>query len=345
MNTVEKVKDYYTNDLNCSSDLKTNACCTIVKYPDNIKRLISNINENVQNTYYGCGLVIPDSLENCNVLDLGCGTGFDVYIVSQLVGEKGSVIGVDMTEKQLRVANQWKDWHRDKFNYSTSNVEFKHGYIEDLDKLLIPSNSQDIVISNCVINLCQDKQKVLREVYRVLKTGGEMYFSDVYSSRRIPEELKDDKVLLGECLSGALYWNDFMALSKEIGFNDVRTVKHSKITINNSEISDKLSGIEFYSVTYRLFKLSLENDCEDYGQSVIYLGTIENNNEYWDLDNHHRFTKGVEKKVCGNTWDMLHETRFRDHFTFIGDFSDHKGIFPGCGKDNPFKNIDSNNCC
>ena len=345
MNTVEKVKDYYTNDLNCSSDLKTNACCTIVKYPDNIKRLISNINENVQNTYYGCGLVIPDCLENCNVLDLGCGTGFDVYIVSQLVGEKGSVIGVDMTEKQLRIANQWKDWHRDKFNYSMSNVEFKHGYIEDLDKLLIPSNSQDIVISNCVINLCQDKQKVLREVYRVLKTGGEMYFSDVYSSRRIPEELKDDKVLLGECLSGALYWNDFMALSKEIGFNDVRTVKHSKITINNSEISDKLSGIEFYSVTYRLFKLSLENDCEDYGQSVIYLGTIENNNEYWDLDNHHRFTKGVEKKVCGNTWDMLHETRFRDHFTFIGDFSDHKGIFPGCGKDNPFKNIDSNNCC
>ena len=98
MNTVEKVKDYYTNDLNCSSDLKTNACCTIVKYPDNIKRLISNINENVQNTYYGCGLVIPDCLENCNVLDLGCGTGFDVYIVSQLVGEKGSVIGVDMTK-------------------------------------------------------------------------------------------------------------------------------------------------------------------------------------------------------------------------------------------------------
>ena len=345
MNTVEKVKDYYTNDLKCSSDLKTNACCTIVKYPDNIKRLITNINENVQNTYYGCGLVIPDCLENCNVLDLGCGTGFDVYIVSQLVGEKGSVIGVDMTEKQLRVANQWKDWHRDKFNYSTSNVEFKHGYIEDLDKLLIPSNSQDIVISNCVINLCQDKHKVLREVYRVLKTGGEMYFSDVYSSRRIPEELKDDKVLLGECLSGALYWNDFMALSKDIGFNDVRTVKHSKITINNSEISDKLSGIEFYSVTYRLFKLPLENDCEDYGQSVIYLGTIENNNEYWDLDNHHRFTTGVEKKVCGNTWDMLHETRFSDHFTFIGDFSDHKGIFPGCGKDNPFKNIDSNNCC
>ena len=108
---------------------------------------------------------------------------------------------------------------------------------------------------------------------------------------------------------------------------------------------EKFKGIEFYSVTYRLFKLELENDCEDYGQSVVYNGSIENNSEYWDLDNHHRFTTGVEKRVCGNTWNMLHETRFRDHFKFIGDFKEHKGIFPGCGKDNPYKNIESNNCC
>jgi arsenite methyltransferase len=345
MTTVEKVKDYYTNNLNCSDDLKTNACCTLVKYPDNIKKLIANIHTDVQNTYYGCGLVIPDCLTNCNVLDLGCGTGFDVYIVSQLVGENGKVLGIDMTDKQLEIAESFRHWHTHKFNYETSNVEFKKGFIEELDTIFIPDNSQDIVISNCVINLCQDKKKVFSQVHRVLKNGGEMYFSDVYSSKRIPEELKNDKVLLGECLSGALYWNDFMAICREIGFIDVRTVKSSRITINNDEISEKLKGIEFYSVTYRLFKLSLENDCEDYGQSVVYNGSIENNAEYWDLDNHHRFTTGVEKKVCGNTWNMLHETRFRDHFKFIGDFKEHKGIFPGCGKDNPYKNIESNNCC
>ena len=89
----------------------------------------------------------------------------------------------------------------------------------------------------------------------------------------------------------------------------------------------------------------LEPDCEDYGQAVIYKGTIENHPNFWDLDNHHRFTTGVEKRVCGNTWNMLHATRFRDQFKFIGDFKEHKGIFPGCGKDNPYKNIESNNSC
>ena len=148
MTTVEKVKDYYTNNLNCSDDLKTNACCTLVKYPENIKKLIANIHTDVQNTYYGCGLVIPDCLNNCNVLDLGCGTGFDVYIVSQLVGQNGSIIGVDMTDKQLEIAEKWKHWHREKFNYETSNVEFKKGFIEELYTIFIPDNSQDVVISN-----------------------------------------------------------------------------------------------------------------------------------------------------------------------------------------------------
>ena len=231
---VESVKEYYTTHLNKSDDLKTNACCTRESYPKNIKNVISSIHENIKNSYYGCGLVIPDCLENCNILDLGCGTGFDVYILSKLVGENGTVTGVDMTEKQLKVANTWKEWHRDKFNYEKSNVTFLHGYIELLNDLHISNNSIDVVISNCVINLCLNKEAVLRQVYNVLKKGGEFYFSDVYSSRRISDELRKDSVLWGECLSGALYWNDFLNLVKRCGFTDPRSVTSKPITINIS---------------------------------------------------------------------------------------------------------------
>ena len=340
------VKEYYSIHLGKTKDLKTNACCTMEKYPENIKKLLKNVNEEIKNTYYGCGLVIPDKLKNCNILDLGCGTGLDVYLLSQLVGENGQIIGVDMTDKQLNIANNWLDWHMKKFNYDKSNVIFKKGYIELLDKIDIKSNSMDIIISNCVVNLSYDKRKVLEHAYRILKTGGEFYFSDVYSNKRIPENLRTDKVLWGECLSGALYWNDFINLSKECGFKDVRLVKYNKITINNDDIKEKLGNIEFYSATYRLFKLDLEYDCEDYGQSVIYKGTINNNNNYWDLDNHHRFHKGKNMLVCGNTWKMLYDSRFKDDFEFIGNFDNHFGIFDGCGKKCPFtSNSNSNSIC
>ena len=120
MNIEENVKEYYTQYINKSSDLITNACCTASKYPDNIKKLIQNVKEEIQDSYYGCGLVIPDCLKDCKVLDLGCGTGFDVYLISQLVTESGKVIGVDMTEKQLEIAKTHQEWHREKFNYSKS---------------------------------------------------------------------------------------------------------------------------------------------------------------------------------------------------------------------------------
>ena len=349
MNIEQETKKYYGETLKKSSDLKTNACCTFEVIPTFIRQKLKNINDNILNTYYGCGLIVPDCLEKMNILDLGCGSGRDVYLLSQFVGQDGKVIGIDMTDNQLKIANDNLDYHMEKFGYQIPNVEFVKGNIESLQSLNLNINF-DIIISNCVINLCKDKKKVLSDVFTLLKSGGEFYFSDVYSSQRIPDYLSQDPVLWGECLSGALYWNDFLNMAKQCGFIDPRLVKSNKITIKNKELENKLGNIEFYSATYRLFKLpnKLENDCEDYGQAVIYKGTILNNEHYWNLDSHHKIIKNKIFPVCGNTWNMLNCTRFKDHFEFIGNFDNHYGIFDGCGKGIPFKNNEisiNNNCC
>lgn len=339
--TQSSVSEYYGKVLSTSDDLKTNACCTAGAPTDHIKNAISNIHPEVLAKYYGCGFVQPDLLEGTTILDLGCGAGRDVYIASQLVGKNGKVIGVDMTPEQLAVANEYKSYHAEKFGYD--NVEFHQGLIEKLDDISgLEDNSVDVIISNCVINLCPDKEAVLKSCLRLLKPGGELYFSDVYSNRRVKQSLKEDEVLWGECLSGALYWNDFQNLAKRCGFADPRLVEDSIITINNDDVKQKIAEegqaeLQFFSATYRLFKLdSLEPFCEDFGQAVIYKGTIPRFESGWSLDDHHYMETGKVFPVCGNTFNMLKETRFEEHFEFIGDFSQHYGIFDGCGTSIPF---------
>ena len=351
VDTHSSVSEYYGQTLSKTDDLKTNACETAGAPPDHIKKCISNIHDSVVSKYYGCGLCVPDCLDGATVLDLGCGAGRDVYIAAQLVGEKGRVIGVDMTKEQLDVAKETQEYHAEKFGYA--NTEFHLGLIEKLDEIEgLEDNSVDVIISNCVINLCPDKERVLRNCYRLLKPGGELYFSDVYSNRRVPQSLREDEVLWGECLTGALYWNDFQNLGKKCGFIDPRLVEDAPITINNKEVQDKIDAegfgkLEFYSATYRLMKLpegKLEPFCEDFGQAVIYKGTIPRHATGWALDNHHYMEKGRVFPVCGNTYNMLKETRFAEHFDFIGDFSTHYGIFDGCGTSMPFESakIDQN---
>jgi SAM-dependent methyltransferase len=334
------VSEYYGQTLEKTEDLKTNACCTAAAPPKYIRDALKNVHPDVIAKYYGCGLCIPDLLEGCTVLDLGCGAGRDVYLAAQLVGSSGKVMGVDMTEQQLKVANDTKAWHAEKFGYS--NVQFFNGMIEELDKLDIAPNSVDIIISNCVINLCPDKEAVLKGCYRLLKPGGELYFSDVYASMRIPKALAQDKVLWGECISGALYWNDFQNLAKKAGFLDPRLVEDSVITVENKTMEEKISAfspnLKFFSATYRLWKLDdLESHCEDYGQAVIYKGTIPRNEGAFKLDNHHIIETGKVFPVCGNTWRMLADTRLKSHFTFIGNFDRHYGIFDGCGTSIPYE--------
>ncbi len=345
----EEVQDYYGKTLESSTDLKTNACCSIQAPPKYIADILSKIHDEVLQKYYGCGLTIPYELEGLKVLDLGSGSGRDCFIASKLVGQQGEVVGIDMTEEQLAIANKYIDYHTEKFGYNYSNVKFLKGNIDQIDSLGLKDNSFDLIISNCVINLAVDKEKVLNDAFKLLKQGGEMYFSDVYSDRRINSELQKDPVLWGECLSGALYWNDFLKIAKKTGFIDPRVVESHPITIENNEIEDKLGDTQFFSVTYRLFKLDgLETDCEDYGQAVRYKGTIKGLSHSFDLDDHHNFPKGKMIAVCGNTYKMLHDTRLEQHFEFFGTWETHYGIFEGCGGNMPFnKNEEGNasSCC
>ena len=111
-----------------------------------------------------------------------------------------------------------------------------------------------------------------------------------------------------------------------------------RLTIENESVQQKTEGYRFYSVTHRLFKLpSLEPACEDYGQAVRYLGGVAEHPQQFQLDDHHVFEKGRVVTVCGNTWMMLADTRYRQYFEFFGNFDRHYGIFPGCGTDIPYQ--------
>jgi arsenite methyltransferase len=325
------VKEYYGKVLTGTKDLKTSACCSTESFPASHRAVLAEIDEEILDKFYGCGSPIPPAIEGCTVLDLGCGSGRDVYLASKLVGPNGRVIGVDMTDEQLAVARGHVDSQAKRFGFDKPNVEFKKGYIEDLAGCGIADNSVDLVISNCVINLSPDKERVFSEIFRVLKPGGELYFSDVFADRRLPENLKNDPTLYGECLSGALYSEDFRRLLRSIGCMDYRTVSKRAISLDTPEIVAKIGQANFSSLTIRAFKLDcLEDICEDFGQVAYYNGTIPDCPHSFALDDHHTFFTGKPMLVCGNTTAMVQETRFGKHFTVRGDRSVHFGAFP-CG--------------
>ena len=334
---LEAVKNYYGKVLKSSEDLKTSACCDGGGVPSYLEPLLANVHEEVRAKYYGCGIIVPTALEGTRVLDLGSGSGRDVYMIAQLVGPNGEVVGVDMTDEQLATAEAHSEWHMRRFGFARPNVRFLKGYIERLEELGFEPASFDVIVSNCVINLSIDKSAVLRGAYDLLKPGGELYFADVYCDRRLPDSVRADPVLYGECLGGALYWNDFLPMAKRAGFLDPRLVTSKPLDIKNEAMKRKIGQAKFFSATYRLFKLDgLEPACEDYGQVVIYKGSLPDQPDAFELDGHHLIETGKVFPVCGNTWRMLADTRFAPHFDLIGDFSTHYGIFPDCGTAIPF---------
>lgn len=327
--THDHVRDYYGQTLQSTDDLKTTACCTDEAVPEHHKPILSLLPVEVMSKFYGCGSPIPAALGGQTILDLGCGTGRDAFVAAALAGPTGRVIGVDMTEEQIDVARRHREAVAEALAHDAPTTDFRLGLIEDLGALGIEDESVDVVISNCVLNLAPDKERVFREITRVLRPSGELYFSDVFADRRLPAEVQADPVLVGECLGGAMYGEDFRRLMARLGWADVRTVSERPITVDDLALRGALGNAQFTSRTVRAFKLPelIEDQCEDYGQVATYRGGIEGHRHAFDLDDHHHFEVGRPVLVCGNTAAMLEATRFSPYFDVVGDRSTHFGLF------------------
>jgi len=321
--TTANVKQYYGETLQSSLDLKTTACCAGAP-PPHVKAALQGVPEEVVARFYGCGSPLPLGLAGCRVVDLGCGSGRDCYAASALVGPSGTVTGVDMTAAQLEVARRHTGAWAARLGYA--NLSFVEAQIEALP---LPDASADLVISNCVVNLSPDKAAVLREVWRVLRDGGEFHFSDVFADRRLPTSARSDPVLVGECLGGALYVQDFVRLCQAVGFADPRVLSQAPVEVTDPALAAALGGAKFASITYRLFKLPgrLESLCEDYGQYAVYKGTLPGAPFEYALDDHHTLQARKPFLVCDNTAAMLGETWLGPHFEVHGDRSTHYGLF------------------
>ena len=240
-NIKKIIKNKYKEIATCNS-----TCGCDCKNSDDVSRSIGYSQENLKtvggaNLGLGCGNPLSYGKINKGdvVLDLGSGAGIDAILAAQKVGEEGSVIGIDITEEMIERAEKNV---RDK---NIKNVKFLLGEIENLP---LKDCSVDVIITNCVVNLTPNKSKAFSEAYRVLKTGGRMYLSDIVLLEELSEDQRNDNDLLSGCVAGALLKDDYLKKTKEAGFK-VNILKENK------EISKKqYSGIPLESLTVELVK-------------------------------------------------------------------------------------------
>ncbi|MCJ7508899.1 MAG: arsenite methyltransferase [candidate division Zixibacteria bacterium] len=225
MSKSKKIKDAVKKRYSLIAKAKSKCCCstapletctpkvTDISHSYN-KEELETLPEGA-NLGLGCGnpLALTEIKSGETVLDLGSGAGIDVFLAAKKVGPKGKIIGLDMTDEMLIKARE------NAKKAGIKNVEFKKGEIEDMP---IPSNSIDLVISNCVINLVPDKKKAYQEIYRVLKPKGRFSVSDMVTRGNIPEEIKEDMEAWAGCVAGALDKDDYLSIVKECGFKDVQ---------------------------------------------------------------------------------------------------------------------------
>ena len=186
----------------------------------------------------GCGnpVALAGLKEGEIVLDLGSGGGIDVFLAAKKVGAKGKIIGVDMTEEMVSKARSTA------LKYGYENVEFRLGEIEALP---INDESVDVIISNCVINLSPDKEKVFQEAYRVLKPSGRILISDIVTEGELPEEIKKSFDAWAGCVAGALEKSQYLDTIRRAGFKDIGIISESTYDIDESkELSGKITSVQ-----------------------------------------------------------------------------------------------------
>ncbi|MEN8662609.1 MAG: methyltransferase domain-containing protein [Lentimonas sp.] len=289
---------------------------------------------------YGCGDPSKWLKPGETVLDLGSGTGKICFIASQVVGESGKVIGVDMTDDMLEVANRNAPVVADRIGYA--NVEFRKGRIQDLaldldllgmalekhpvadandflklDEIaeelrikqpLVETDSIDVVVSNCVLNLVEPEQKpkLFQEIFRVLKKGGRAVISDIVCDEEVPEAMRADTHLWSGCISGALTEVAFLKAFEDVGFYGVELVKFE------TEPWQTVEGIEFRSVTVQAYK-GKQGSCFERNQAVVYQGPYKSVLD----DDGHRYDRGVRAAVCDKTFQLLQTGPYAGHFAVI----------------------------
>ena len=296
--------------------------------PGEARDIMFNIAGEIKNWFHEFGAPIPPLLEGCTVLDLGCGSGRDSYLAAQLVGENGRVIGVDPNAERLAIGEKYLEKEYKQFGYAASNVEFKQGCPEDLT--FIEDSSIDVVISNCTFNLSPDKGAYIAEVKRVLKPQGEWYFTDIYTDRRVPQETSNQVERVAERLAGAMFIEDFRRVCQQCGFYDPRYVMTWKTPLTEAEQA-QYPGIAFATITTRIMNSELTCDhCEDYGEEVIYDGSLPDYPDFFLYDKDIKFPANTQCHVCDNVSVLgLEGCRYAKVIKVIGDRSVHYGDIHG----------------
>lgn len=230
----ETVREHYAERIKSSASCcGSDACCSVESslYPE---QLLNSIPSDISSTSYGCGdpITLASLQPGQTVVDLGSGAGLDCLLAAQKVGPEGRVIGVDMTPEMITRAQA----NAKKIN--VTNVEFRQGYLEDLP---VDTNTADVIISNCVINLSPDKAKVFTEAYRVLKPGGKLAVSDIVTEGPLPQAVRKSLSAWAGCVAGAVESSEYIDMMKAVGFTDI-SVK--PVFFDRETVDEALNGMK-----------------------------------------------------------------------------------------------------